>query len=262
MAPPDIMARFSGFLSSLVRLFASAVISFYCMCGLVGCSGPPAPTAGRDSPQDDRGEQTVAAQSAGPEADSDGAQPEQHDPGGAPLVRGLDFPDEPTRYYHATWATIVGVNRYQKGLPPLDFAVNDASKLRDLLRDEFGYPEDQMRFLTDTQARQADVRGAVEGWLPSQRLQADDAVLVFFAGHGLIDPATNAGYLAATDSTAADLKGTCLSVGWLRDRLAELPCRHKLVVLDSCYSGSLFENDRAAGVAAPAVAAAADQGTR
>lgn len=175
----------------------------------------------------------------------------------APRTRGAtpDLGDEGRRYYKATAAVIVGIDQYPggaSGLNALEFAVNDARELRDVLRDEFGYAEQRIRFLTDAAATRQAVEEAFQVWLPKLGLQADDAVLFFFAGHGLIDEQTQEGYLAAADSRSTPLS-SCVPVAWIRDRLAELPCRHKLVVLDSCYSGSLFqvEGRAAAAKAAP-----------
>lgn len=149
-------------------------------------------------------------------------------------------------YYRSTAAVLIGIDAYGRegsNLPPLQFAVNDARELRDLLRDEFGYVEDRVRYLSDSDATRTNIEAAFTSWLPQKQLTSDDAVLVFFAGHGLIDAADSEGYLAAVDSTATDFS-TCVAVKWLRDQLESLPCRHKLVLLDSCYSGSLFRQDR------------------
>src|SRR5688572_19105777 len=57
--------------------------------------------------------------------------------------------------YRATYAVIVGINAYpgtSPGLPPLEFALNDARELRELLRDEFGYVDQRTRFLIDGEA--------------------------------------------------------------------------------------------------------------
>jgi len=144
--------------------------------------------------------------------------------------------------YRARWAVIIGIGQYaggQSGLEPLSHAVNDARKIRNRLGDEFGYADDHVRCLTDSDATLQSIKDAFERWIPAKSPQADDSVLVFFAGHGLIDRQTQQGYLAAVDSVAQKLD-SCLPVAWLRDRLGEIPCRHKLVILDSCYSGSLF----------------------
>ncbi len=151
--------------------------------------------------------------------------------------------------YRASWAVIVGIDEYEGGetdLPPLKFAVNDARAIRNLLRDEFGYTDDHVRYLTNSIATRTAIRDAFEQWLPKHELQDGDSLFVFFAGHGLIDDATKRGYLAAVDSTGEDLE-SCIAVSWLKDRLESLPCRHKVVVLDSCYSGSLFKSRGASG---------------
>jgi len=154
-----------------------------------------------------------------------------------------DSPRSATTGYRATWAVIIGIDQYpgeDSELEPLQFAVNDAREVWNVLRDEFGYAESRIRFLTDKAATKAAIREVFEKWLVSQGLKDDDAVLVFFAGHGLIDRKSKEGYLAAVDSRKDALAESCVEVAWVRDRLKDMPCRHKLVILDSCYSGSLF----------------------
>jgi WD40 repeat protein len=167
--------------------------------------------------------------------------------------------------YRARWAVIVGIDDYpggESGLKPLQYAVNDARELHELLRTEFGYREPHVRYLTDGRATLPAIREAFESWLPSRDVDQADSLLVFFAGHGLVDPDTNRGYLAAIDSRTSALAQSCLAVAWLKERLARLPCRHKLVVLDACYSGSLFQRVRQSqpGPGEPAIVGA--PGTR
>jgi WD40 repeat protein len=157
--------------------------------------------------------------------------------------------------YRAKWAVIIGIDGYPGGdtdLEPLENAANDAREFRRLLVEEFGYDDDKIRYLTDAQGEPEEIvdgeptyeaiRAAFEVWLPAQEPQPDDSVLVFFAGHGLRD-----GYLAASDSRA-DEPGTCISIGQLKAWLGGgqgdergIACRHKLVLLDCCFSGTLFD---------------------
>ncbi len=148
--------------------------------------------------------------------------------------------------YDRVFSIIVGIDEYsaeESDLDPLQFAVNDARELRDVLQQEFGFASENCKFLTNKTATKAALIEALQIWLPGQKLTANDALLVFFAGHGLIDLRTNAGdgYLATVDSRRADFERSCLPVSWLAERLKELPCGHKLLILDSCYSGSLFQ---------------------
>jgi WD40 repeat protein len=164
-------------------------------------------------------------------------------------------PDERPADYKSKWAVIIGIDAYPAGngnLGHLDYALNDARDFRALLLDRFGFQKEHILFLTDETKRDgvhvADIRVAIEKWLPEQKPDSDDLVIVFFAGHGLMDLTQKEGkgvkgYIAGVESRSDDLPGTCLPLSRIRDALAnreKVPCRHKLLILDSCYSGALF----------------------
>ena len=71
-----------------------------------------------------------------------------------------------------------------------------------------------------------------------ERLQPDDRLLVYYAGHGDRDPTGNAGYIVLTGSNpTARSRDTEVSMtefmGWMK----ALPVKHLLVLLDACYAG-------------------------
>jgi CHAT domain-containing protein len=172
---------------------------------------------------------------------------------GDPSSRGLDSVQvvgrSPTEY-RRLWAVIVGINAYPGGvgkLKPLHHAVNDAREFRDLLIAEFGFAKERVKYLEDADATAKNLAEAFSQWLPEQQLDPRDGLVIFFAGHGLAEEQD--GYLAAVDSDLASVEKTCLSVAKMREQLTALPCRHKLVILDSCYSGALF--DRSGAIADP-----------
>lgn len=168
--------------------------------------------------------------------------------------------------YRARWAVIVGINRYDH-MGQLKNASNDARGLRDLLRDEFGYDNDRVIYLVDEEEEseesrrlrgsfaekmvtqlepifQKDLLGAFEK-LASEDIRANDAVLIFFAGHGKSDE--NGAYIAARDSKPDDL-GTWVNVKRVVQQLSStVPARHKLLILDSCYAGSILDVDLSKG---------------
>src|SRR3989339_924772 len=116
--------------------------------------------------------------------------------------------------YRARWAVIIGVDKYpggESGLRPLLYAVNDARAVRDILREEFGYAPEHIKYIANEAVTRTSVREVFGAWLPGQHLHEDDSVLVFFAGHGFFDAQTNDGHLAAFDSLK-DRKETCLSI--------------------------------------------------
>ena len=183
----------------------------------------------------------------------------------APRMRGALEPDErlpitPARRYRAEWAVVIGIDAYPggDGLRPLLYAANDASAVRRLLIEDFGYRPERVLFLRDGGATRSAISALFEEKLPRLGIEPDDALLLFFAGHGIPDRAGGGGYLAAVDSEVKRPAETCLAVDWVRDRLAALPCRHKLVLLDCCYSGSLFRAPLAAAVPGKPKAPGAD----
>ncbi len=75
-----------------------------------------------------------------------------------------------------------------------------------------------------------------------------DAFLFFFAGHGDQEERTEAGFLLASDS-APDDQATVIPISadsrdgegaGILEAIRALPCYHKLMILDCCFSGSLF----------------------
>ena len=71
-------------------------------------------------------------------------------------MRGALEPDErlpitPARRYRAEWAVVIGIDAYPggDGLRPLLYAANDASAVRRLLIEDFGYRPERVLFLRD-----------------------------------------------------------------------------------------------------------------
>jgi WD40 repeat protein len=153
--------------------------------------------------------------------------------------------------YRAKWAVVIGINNYEpkSGVVALHYCVNDASAMRAALHDDFGYQvkdfgdtEDHIGYLPNDTASLSKIKETLTKWLPGQGVQSDDSVIFFFSGHGIVDwnSESKESYIVPIDGELGKLKETCLSLSELRKLLAQLPCRHKMVVLDCCYSGNLF----------------------
>ncbi len=158
---------------------------------------------------------------------------------------------DPSRY-SACWAVVIGVNGYRAETQwsQLKSPVNDATAIASLLSTEFGYspqPDGRpggVKLLVDgdNPATRKAIEDAIVKWLPQHATGEDDCALVYFAGHGLVDKneAQEPGYIAAIDSAKNDYHNSCISVEWLITKLEGLNCRHRAIILDSCYSGALF----------------------
>jgi hypothetical protein len=140
----------------------------------------------------------------------------------------------PAPFAHSI-AVVIGINQYSNGVPALRTAVNDARHLGELLGTAHGY---DVTTMLDADASLARLTTLLTQELPA-RVGPDDRVLFYFAGHGVArdsDEGPN-GYLLPVDARRGD-ETTYLSMPLVHDALLALPCRHMLVVLDSCFSGA------------------------
>ncbi|WP_185969275.1 caspase family protein [Aliiglaciecola sp. M165] len=138
-------------------------------------------------------------------------------------------------HFETSHAIIIGIDEYAQGIPSLRSAVNDAQRLGNLLETEHEY---QCHTYLNADANLANLEQLLQTWLP-QHVGENDRVLFYFAGHGVALDADDGprGYLLPQDAKlgAAD---TYLEMSTLHDQLMSLPCRHMLIILDSCFSGA------------------------
>ena len=107
------------------------------------------------------------------------------------------------------YALVIGIGEYRNldEARQLLFAQSDADAMyRVLISHEGGaFPPENVRLLTGARATLANIREALEEWLPSVAAPAD-RVVVYFAGHGFVQ--NGRGYLAPTDVDPRRLEET------------------------------------------------------
>ncbi len=135
---------------------------------------------------------------------------------------------------------VIGIDDYHH-LPKLRCAVQDAVGVQDVLVRDFGF-EPLLPPLTN----QAATKSAIEALIDDQLytlLQPDDALILFFAGHGttrlarLNEMTIETGYIAPVEARGIDHISDFLNMEELLRRIGILRARHILVVLDACHSG-------------------------
>jgi uncharacterized caspase-like protein len=131
-------------------------------------------------------------------------------------------------------ALVIGIEKYQK-LIPARHARADAERVAAYLR-SLGYAPRNVEVLLNEQATQTAFRLALEQWLP-EHVRADSRVLVYYSGHGSVNPATGETYLVPHDGDASYLVNTAYPVKMLYTKLSELKAKQIVVTLDSCFSG-------------------------
>jgi hypothetical protein len=137
-------------------------------------------------------------------------------------VPDLDF----GRYF----ALVIGNNDYQH-LPDLRTAINDARSVASLLKQNYGY---EVTLLLD--ATRANIIEALDGM--TEKLGANDNLLIYYAGHGVLDEGAGRGYWLATDAKP-NRRTNWVSNSTLTDTLSALQAKHVMVIADSCFSGTL-----------------------
>lgn len=141
------------------------------------------------------------------------------------MLKGLKFGN-----YHAL---IIGNNKY-KHLPVLETAVNDAQSLAKLLKTEYGF---KVKLLLN--ASRYDTLKALGEF--RRTLTKNDNLLIYYAGHGILDRASERGYWLPVNAEQ-DFNANWISTSEITDTLKALQAWHVLVVADSCYSGTLVRS--------------------
>ena len=134
--------------------------------------------------------------------------------------------------YHAL---IIGNNDYRTpDYPDLLTAINDAKKIGSLLKNKYGF---KTQVLLD--ADRYSIMNAVS--ILRKSLKPDDKLLVYYAGHGVLDETTGQGYWLPVDAEPENI-ANWISATDITDALTGINARHALVVADSCFSASLLRS--------------------
>jgi peptidoglycan/xylan/chitin deacetylase (PgdA/CDA1 family)/uncharacterized caspase-like protein len=163
-------------------------------------------------------------------------------------------PEKRSSLYRESWAVIIGVNDYQSW-PKLRYAVNDATAIEETLVNKFGFKRDHIRKLIDRDAtRQRIMQVLGDEFTDVNKVQREDRVFFFFAGHGAtrtFGDGRQIGFIVPVDADRENYVSTAISMTQLRDASDLIAAKHIYFVMDSCYSGlalsrgvGVFSRDR------------------
>lgn len=146
----------------------------------------------------------------------------------------------PRNFYRESWAVIVGINDYQNW-PKLRYAVNDANGIEEALVQKFGFKRENIRKMLNGEAtRQRIMEVLGDEFTDGKKIQRDDRVFFFFAGHGAtrtFEDGRQLGFIVPVDADASNYYSTAISMTSLREASDLIPAKHIYFVMDSCYSG-------------------------
>lgn len=130
------------------------------------------------------------------------------------------------------YALVIGINNY-KHMDGLKTAVNDAMEIGRVLADQYGF---ETRLLLDEKATSSAIMKELN--VIRAKLKPSDKLIVYYAGHGILDKQTDASYWLAVDAELND-DTNWLDTKRISDQLKRITARQVLVIADSCYSGSI-----------------------
>jgi tetratricopeptide (TPR) repeat protein len=135
------------------------------------------------------------------------------------------------------YAVIIGVAHYKNpGIPGLNYTVNDAESLYNVLTDPTygGFKKENVTLLTDQDATMANIKKAIG--VDLKRAPEDGIAIVFFAGHGA--PEGEQTYWLTYDADPASLYASTLSNDAVVDMLGRINTKRVVTFIDACYSGA------------------------
>lgn len=139
--------------------------------------------------------------------------------------------------YQTSWALIIGINDYAHA-SPLDFARNDAEGIAKLLEEKFRFPRANIKVLLDGSATGGAIRKAFLEFSSSSKVNSDDRLIVFFAGHGhtVSGKRGEVGFLVPSDGNVEQID-TLIRWDELTRDADLVPAKHIFFLMDACYGG-------------------------
>ncbi|MCD6556251.1 MAG: caspase family protein [Bacteroidales bacterium] len=134
----------------------------------------------------------------------------------------------------------IGVSDYKNSDYDLKYAAKDAGDMTEMFKSDKKY----FRKIHTVQI--FDKEATIDNIKKTKKLleesKINDIVIVFYAGHGLLDYDMNY-YLATTDINFYNPSENGLKYEMLEDLLNEIPARRKILLIDACHSGEIDKDE-------------------
>ncbi len=141
------------------------------------------------------------------------------------------------------YALVIGNNDYDEsfsGWSPLKTAINDANKIGEVLKDKYGFKVEILK-----NATRNDFYIKLNEY--SNILTENDNLLIYYAGHGDVDPNTKQGYWVPIGAPKNQRFNWVKNENFI-DATKGIRAKHIIIIADACFSGSLFKNVEYRGI--------------
>ena len=147
----------------------------------------------------------------------------------------IETPQRSTGDY---WALIIGIDDYDSW-DDLKTPMRDASTLRRVLLDNYTFDDDRVFTVYNDKATRRGIMDAMDDLV--NRVQPNDNLLIFYAGHGYLDDQRNEGYWVPQDARKGKT-ADYVSNADIRTQIGGMDAKHVLLISDACFAGSLFRS--------------------
>jgi len=165
-----------------------------------------------------------------------------------PFIFGFDDDN----IYDKSWALVVGINDYNN-VPNLNYAVEDALAIKNMLINEYRFPRKNVRYLIDKEATQSNIKKELSNLM--KNAGDNDRVIFYFAGHGetaaLGLEEGDIGFLLPYDGDVEDLYFSAIDMEELKRISKFSKAKHMLFLVDACYGGLAAVNTRSLNTKTP-----------
>ncbi len=138
------------------------------------------------------------------------------------------------------WILLVGINQYDDvELPSLKYSALDCQGLGEALSEATENSRELILHhdFADRKPELKALRTSLKEIVTSA--QAEDTILFYFSGHGLLDPETQKIYLCLADTKKKELTTTGLPLNEILRLLGTCRASQQLIWLDACHSGGM-----------------------
>ena len=145
-------------------------------------------------------------------------------------------PGKPIQRTNKDYALFFAVSDYKSDAtyPDLQNPIKDAKAIAGELAQRYGFRTELMENPTRVQ-----IKTKIEEYsrkFETKEFDPEGQLLLFFSGHG--EFADGNGFFLPSDVQPGDLDATAIAYPTWRSRIDNIACKHLLVVIDACYSGT------------------------
>ncbi|MBT8352844.1 MAG: caspase family protein, partial [Deltaproteobacteria bacterium] len=154
---------------------------------------------------------------------------------------------------HAVAVIIGNMNYNNKDIPPVNYAVSDATRVKECLIRTFGYRAGNIIFKTNaSKGIFENTFGSAlnyKGMLYDYVTPGKSDVFVYYSGHGAPSLESKKGYILPVDGNPNNVSISGYPLELLYGNLAKLRAKSITVVTDACFSGAtLFKKASPVGI--------------